>query len=1200
MKSKHILSLLVIVLFCISAEIVLAGGEFTINKVFVTDTDCSGVSNTPTTCIAKSQFDAQQYVYYCVEVFNKGTTTGSIDYKGTPANLGNYFSGSVSNVNPNNYGTNCMGNKGLLNLGTYAYKVTISPCVGSVCTMTSSNFEIKGSCVNQCTSGKKCVSSSTYNQCLDLNSDGCYEWNLKSCASGTQCVDNRQGTNICVSNCVDKDGDGYGQGCAKGLDCNDNDPNIHPGAVEGCNGKDDNCEGNIDEGILPITNSCGVNGNGVQTESCSNGQLITSSCTDADVCVKGGTISYYDGLVGTEGVSECKSGVKTCQGSPTNWIITQSEVLPTSEVCDGKDNDCNGKVDEGNVCSSNSYYCDKDGDGSISSTPSGSCSSYNCVPIGCQSMPGTDCNDNNGNINSGKSEVFCDQIDNDCNANTKDDVCGTGNTCDYTAKQCVNTCTAGIKCKDQTTKGTQDQLCIWSNLITTGNNAFCDNTINDFKCNLGFNNCDGSWTNGCEISISNDKNNCGGCGKKCSNNEVCSNGGCIIDNSLKINYQVINAQGFMYVIEKEKENGIEDNQLTSIFENIKTSSDTINTPYDAIILEGNAAIAFTTILNDFLKDAGQYNYVHKTVIIDSAEYGPIAMESIGPATKIDEIANSLNILVTKVPYAKNTFNLIEKVSGPINKYGLGVGVAFSLIHGFNKAGATTNNIEDYIFVGLVYSGADIVDGYKDTFIFADNMIYGIIQMNTPLKDLAAVMGDVTAQAASNQNGCLGLSKWITCGITLSNAFTHPLALVEKVTTTNKNNKVIFNIDIKNYWKYPMLFSTIYTGGTITDEKGNILCNLAWKKIDLSPAGVNNIILESPLLQKNKKYMFSAKMWYNCNVGCEDDSGCYKDGCCDNQVLGSSVYMPFTISNTPPIINDIKLNDLSAINSDLIFYEGDKINVNVLVTDMDKDNVIVTYNSKSYLLMENKNCKSVNDVQKICSYSWQTKQGDKGNDEITFTADDGKDKDIRKINFEVKENKPIPISPKEGEITNTQNPTFKWQGIASLQPVQYLLKFYEEGKNTPLYITKTFADPAPTKPDKSYTLNEYTLPKDKNYFWEVIGINNNGIALSSGKIKFYVDCYLNEQCGLPFKDKGCNGNYLVEVIKTPVCVNPGTIKSACGVNTKIVTQTKCNNGCAQNKCWTTGTNVQYSPTDRIPNYKEIIKSSKDIKLINMKR
>ena len=50
-----------------------------------------------------------------------------------------------------------------------------------------------------------------------------------------------------AASCTDEDGDGYGIGCAAGPDCNDHDPAMHPGAVETCNFKDDDCNGLVDE-----------------------------------------------------------------------------------------------------------------------------------------------------------------------------------------------------------------------------------------------------------------------------------------------------------------------------------------------------------------------------------------------------------------------------------------------------------------------------------------------------------------------------------------------------------------------------------------------------------------------------------------------------------------------------------------------------------------------------------------------------------------------------------------------------------------------------------------------------------------------------------------------------------------------------------------------------------------------------------------
>ena len=110
---------------------------------------------------------------------------------------------------------------------------------------------------------------------------------------------------------------------------------VVPG-IEVCNELDDDCNGSVDEG-------------------CS--------------CVDGKTRICYSGASGTDGNGPCKAGIQTCAGG--KWpVLCVGEVTPAAETCNGVDDDCDGKVDDGNpgggakcstklpgVCSAGSMTC---------------------------------------------------------------------------------------------------------------------------------------------------------------------------------------------------------------------------------------------------------------------------------------------------------------------------------------------------------------------------------------------------------------------------------------------------------------------------------------------------------------------------------------------------------------------------------------------------------------------------------------------------------------------------------------------------------------------------------------------------------------------------------------------------------------------------------------------------------------------------
>ncbi|MBL8919439.1 MAG: putative metal-binding motif-containing protein [Myxococcaceae bacterium] len=195
--------------------------------------------------------------------------------------------------------------------------------------------------------------------------------------------------------CYDADGDG-----ASCDDCDDADPARFPGANEVCDARDNDCDGEVDEGTVT---TWFVDGDG---DGYGNTGLSVSRCAaPANFVARGGDCNDSD---------------------PTTFP-------GRSEVCDARDNDCDGEVDEG---VKSTFYRDADGDGFGDARNSATTCQ---IPSSGFVSVASDCDDSRADANPQAMET-CNNRDDDCDGV----VDGQTRACNNACGDGMETCTRGV------------------------------------------------------------------------------------------------------------------------------------------------------------------------------------------------------------------------------------------------------------------------------------------------------------------------------------------------------------------------------------------------------------------------------------------------------------------------------------------------------------------------------------------------------------------------------------------------------------------------------------------------------------------------------------------------------------------------------------------------------------------------------------
>lgn len=354
-------------------------------------------------------------------------------------------------------------------------------------------------------------------------------------------------------------------------------------SLETCNGRDDDCDGEVDEdfNLLVDVSHCGQCGyscpddpsnaasncvNGICTllcdhrfENCDNDIAngceaslnAAETCGDCENrCEAPTPLCTHSATTGYGCVSSCPSGTELCGascidtsqstnhcGSCDNQCPAWPSSSPTCEegrcgyLCDAGYHDCDGEETTG--CEENltsTENCGACGSPCDPNNALGSCATGTCQIVSCEA----DFDDCSGGVEDGCETSLL----------TLSDCTGCGVLCDlpHANVSCVTGECLLLDCHDgwgdcSDDEGCETPLGTEENCSACGDRCALDNAVASCvdeacqldECNAFFDDCNERSFDGCEASLLEDIDNCGWCGNRCLPLEECISGICTHD-----------------------------------------------------------------------------------------------------------------------------------------------------------------------------------------------------------------------------------------------------------------------------------------------------------------------------------------------------------------------------------------------------------------------------------------------------------------------------------------------------------------------------------------------------------------------------------------------------------------------------------------------------------------------------------------------